>query len=87
MAGGGAPRKTVVLDVVGLTSSLISREHTPFIAAFLADGAESPIEPSFPALTCTVQATYLTGVGQVLEDALAAPRPELLANLLHQPLR
>lgn len=51
-------RRTVVLDVVGLTRSLLGPD-TPRLAAFLKQGAE--IEPVTPAVTCSAQATYLTG--------------------------
>lgn len=53
-------KKTVVLNVVGLTRGLIG-EHTPFIKSFLERGASATITPQLPAVTCTVQATYLTG--------------------------
>jgi predicted AlkP superfamily pyrophosphatase or phosphodiesterase len=52
--------KTVVLNVVGLTSRLIG-EHTPFIKSFLDKGELATIEPVLPAVTCTSQTTYLTG--------------------------
>ncbi|MEP0132928.1 MAG: nucleotide pyrophosphatase/phosphodiesterase family protein [Eudoraea sp.] len=52
--------KTVVLNVVGLTSRLIG-EHTPFIKSFLDKGELASIEPVLPAVTCTSQTTYLTG--------------------------
>jgi len=52
--------KTVVLNVVGLTSRLIG-EHTPFIKSFLNKGELASIEPVLPAVTCTSQTTYLTG--------------------------
>eukprot|EP00729_Bicosta_minor_P020132 gene20132-5185_t len=55
--------KTVVLDVVGLTRELISRGHTPFLAEYLERASSADVEPAFPALTCTAQATYVTGVG------------------------
>lgn len=64
--------KTVVLDVVGLTRALISEENTPFLHAYLhgssgpgkaAEATLQVVEPAFPALTCTAQATYLTGHG------------------------
>ena len=63
------PHKTVVLDVVGLTRSLLTPDDTPFLNAYfdggdgggLCDGSVRDIEPAFPALTCTAQATYLTG--------------------------
>ena len=53
-------KKTVVINVVGLTQRLIG-EHTPFINSFLAAGKCSVIEPAFPAVTCTAQSNYLTG--------------------------
>ena len=53
-------KKTVVLDVVGLTHGLIG-EHTPFIKSFLEKGKSATITPVLPAVTCTAHATYLTG--------------------------
>lgn len=52
--------KTVVINVVGLTHGLIG-EHTPFIKSFLNKGASASITPQLPAVTCSAQATYLTG--------------------------
>ncbi|RTE53392.1 alkaline phosphatase family protein [Arenibacter aquaticus] len=52
--------KTVVINVVGLTRGLIG-EHTPFIKSFLNKGASASISPQLPAVTCSAQATYLTG--------------------------
>ncbi|GGK74254.1 alkaline phosphatase family protein [Rufibacter glacialis] len=53
--------KTVVLNVVGLTQSLIGK-NTPFLADWVAKQADGvAIRPVFPAVTCTAQATYLTG--------------------------
>jgi predicted AlkP superfamily pyrophosphatase or phosphodiesterase len=52
--------KTVVLNVVGLTPRLIG-EHTPNISAFQRRGKMARVSPTLPAVTCTVQATYLTG--------------------------
>ena len=49
--------KTVVLDVVGLTRELISRGHTPFLADYLEQTSSVDVEPAFPALTCTAQAS------------------------------
>lgn len=51
--------RTVVLDVVGLTRSLIGT-HTPRIAAFAEDVAT--VDAVVPAVTCTAQSTYLTGL-------------------------
>ncbi|HAF77591.1 MAG TPA: alkaline phosphatase family protein [Maribacter sp.] len=53
-------KKTVVINVVGLTKRLIG-EHTPFIKSFLVRGQASYIEPVLPAVTCAVQSTYVTG--------------------------
>jgi predicted AlkP superfamily pyrophosphatase or phosphodiesterase len=53
-------KRVAVIDVVGLTESLIG-ENTPRIAAFRRAGASAKIVPAFPAVTCTAQSTYLTG--------------------------
>ena len=53
-------KRTAVINVVGLTESLIGA-HTPRIAAFREAGAGTKIIPAFPAVTCTAQSTYLTG--------------------------
>ena len=53
--------KTVVLNVVGLTRSLISRENTPRLHALAERGNAAAIGSVIPAVTTTVQATYLTG--------------------------
>ena len=53
-------QRTAILNVVGLTSRLIG-EHTPAIRAFLERNRIAKIEPVVPAVTCTAQATYLTG--------------------------
>ena len=53
-------KKTVVINVVGLTRRLIG-EHTPFIKSFLEKGSSTVIEPVLPAVTCSTQSTYLTG--------------------------
>jgi len=51
--------RTVVLDVVGLTRSLLGSPHTPCLNGFLP--ASVPIRAVTPALTCSAQSTYLTG--------------------------
>lgn len=53
-------KKTVVINVVGLTKRLIG-EHTPFIRSFLEKGNYNFIRPVLPAVTCSAQSTYLTG--------------------------
>jgi predicted AlkP superfamily pyrophosphatase or phosphodiesterase len=53
-------KRTAVIDVVGLTESLIG-PATPQMAKFLAGGARTRIIPAFPAVTCAAQANFLTG--------------------------
>lgn len=52
---------TLVLNVVGLTRDLIG-EHTPHLARLVASGAQRCISAVIPAVTCSAQATYLTGL-------------------------
>lgn len=52
--------KTVVLNVVGLSPSLLG-QHTPFLSRWAAQGQVVSVKPVLPAVTCSVQATYLTG--------------------------
>jgi predicted AlkP superfamily pyrophosphatase or phosphodiesterase len=51
----------VVLNVVGLTPELIGA-RTPNIARLAKQGAMRPLRTVTPAVTCTVQATFLTGL-------------------------
>jgi predicted AlkP superfamily pyrophosphatase or phosphodiesterase len=53
--------RTAVINVVGLSESLLG-PHTPRINAFRVRGALTRIEPAFPAVTCTAQSNYLTGL-------------------------
>ncbi|MFC3198862.1 alkaline phosphatase family protein [Parapedobacter deserti] len=53
-------RKTVVIDVVGLSSALIG-EDTPFLTKYLENSRLSRIKPHLPAVTTSMQSTYLTG--------------------------
>ena len=53
-------KKTVVLDVVGLSYSLLG-EHTPFLKQWMADKRQATIHPMLPAVTTSVQSTYVTG--------------------------
>ena len=53
--------KTVVLNVVGLTRSLISPENTPRLYALAERSNVAAIGSVIPAVTTTVQSTYLTG--------------------------
>lgn len=52
--------RVVVINVVGLTSAVIGG-HTPFIKKWLEQKSLSHIKPVLPAVTCSAQATYLTG--------------------------
>jgi predicted AlkP superfamily pyrophosphatase or phosphodiesterase len=52
--------KTVVIDVVGLSSSVIG-EHTPFLKNYIAKKNIIAIDAMLPAVTTAVQSTYLTG--------------------------
>jgi predicted AlkP superfamily pyrophosphatase or phosphodiesterase len=49
-----------VIDIVGLSSSLIG-EHTPFLKKYISGKHLSTITPILPAVTTSVQSTYLTG--------------------------
>jgi predicted AlkP superfamily pyrophosphatase or phosphodiesterase len=53
-------QRTVVINVVGLTSSLIG-ESTPNIKAFADRNRQKSIKPAFPAVTCTAQSNMVTG--------------------------
>ncbi len=53
-------KKTVVIDVVGLSSNLIGK-YTPFLDHYLKKQHLATINPMLPAVTTAVQSTYLTG--------------------------
>jgi predicted AlkP superfamily pyrophosphatase or phosphodiesterase len=53
--------KTVVLNVVGLTPRLM-RSAMPRLSAWAAGGDVAAVDAAFPAVTCTAQTDYLTGV-------------------------
>jgi len=59
--GGGAvtPPPLVVVDVVGLIPALLP--HAPNLQQLAEDGRLLALEPPLPAVTCTAQATLLTG--------------------------
>ena len=54
-------RRTLVLNVVGLSADLIG-PHTPNLQRFSSDGAQRTLETILPAVTCSVQATFMTGL-------------------------
>ncbi len=51
--------RVLLLDVVGLTPGLL--EHAPRLRRLATEGDGRPLEAAFPALTCTGQASLLTG--------------------------
>ena len=54
-------RPLLWLDLVGLTPRMIGPE-TPHLAALAERGAMSPMSTVLPAVTCSVQASLLTGL-------------------------
>jgi predicted AlkP superfamily pyrophosphatase or phosphodiesterase len=52
-------KRTVVLDVVGLTPGLLA--HAPNLSALAKRGAMRELGTVLPAVTCSVQSTFLTG--------------------------
>jgi len=54
-------KKTVVLNVVGLTQGLIHEKNTPFLSKWSKEAKINSINPVLPAVTCATQATYVTG--------------------------
>jgi predicted AlkP superfamily pyrophosphatase or phosphodiesterase len=53
------PNPLVVLDIVGLTPRLL--EHMPRLRALADTGWRAELGTVLPAVTCTVQSTFLTG--------------------------
>jgi predicted AlkP superfamily pyrophosphatase or phosphodiesterase len=53
-------RQTLVLDVVGLTPALLA--HAPNLKALAAAGGLRPLTTVLPAVTTTVQSTFVTGL-------------------------
>ena len=54
-------RTTVVIDVVGLTGSLLG-EASPRITALAGSGRVQRLVPVLPAVTCSVQSSMVTGL-------------------------
>ncbi|MEU6083999.1 nucleotide pyrophosphatase/phosphodiesterase family protein [Streptomyces sp. NPDC047108] len=54
-----APAPLLVLDVVGLTPALLP--SMPRLSALAESGSYAPLQTVLPAVTCTVQSTFLTG--------------------------
>ncbi|CAN5879024.1 alkaline phosphatase family protein [soil metagenome] len=53
-------QRTAILNVVGLTPRLIC-DATPRIREFMERNRIARVQPVLPAVTCTMQSTYLTG--------------------------
>ena len=51
--------RTLVLNVVGLTPALLA--HAPNLSALAKRGGMRPLETVVPAVTTTVQSTFVTG--------------------------
>ncbi|QNP69304.1 alkaline phosphatase family protein [Streptomyces roseirectus] len=52
-------KRLVVLDIVGLTPNLL--RHMPSLTALGERGSRARLDTVLPAVTCTVQSTFLTG--------------------------
>jgi predicted AlkP superfamily pyrophosphatase or phosphodiesterase len=53
--------KTVVIDIVALSRSVLGGAGTPFLNTYLATRHLTTIAPMLPAVTTSVQSTYVTG--------------------------
>ncbi|MFG0329025.1 MAG: alkaline phosphatase family protein [Phycisphaerales bacterium] len=54
------PHPTAVILVVGLTEELLG-DHAPNLSQFATDGLTRRLTPVYPAVTCSVQSSMLTG--------------------------
>jgi len=61
MPGSAPHRRLMVINVVGLTYKMLG-ENTPCLSGLLETGFARPMQTVFPAVTCSVQATLLTGL-------------------------
>jgi predicted AlkP superfamily pyrophosphatase or phosphodiesterase len=61
--------KLLLVDIVGLTSRLIG-DRTPNLSALAQRGAFAPMTTVFPAVTCSAQATMLTGLSPSAHGAV-----------------
>ena len=65
-------KNVVVINVVGLSPRHLERpEIIPNIYSLTKDGITSSIQPSVPAVTCTVQAAFTTGCHPVDHGIIA----------------
>src|SRR5881398_2269178 len=56
----GVVKPVLLLDVVGLTRGMLGAE-TPHLSALARDGFAAELAPVLPAVTCSAQATMVTG--------------------------
>ncbi|HLG37319.1 MAG TPA: alkaline phosphatase family protein, partial [Nitrososphaera sp.] len=56
-----APKYSILIDVVGLEQEHLTAGLIPNIARLAEQGEQARLEPVFPAVTCPVQASILTG--------------------------
>ncbi|HKG41156.1 MAG TPA: alkaline phosphatase family protein, partial [Nitrososphaeraceae archaeon] len=54
-------RHIIILDIVGLESNHLNSNLIPNIAKLANEGVSFKVEPVFPSVTCTVQASLLSG--------------------------
>lgn len=54
-------KKLIVLDIVGLSKKQFEKIKPKNISSILQNGSYSSFEPSFPAVTCSVQASIFSG--------------------------
>ncbi|MFM9445965.1 alkaline phosphatase family protein [Streptomyces acidiscabies] len=62
-------KRLVVLDIVGLTPNLL--RHMPSVASLGERGSRARLDTVLPAVTCTVQSTFLTGELPSVHGAVA----------------
>ena len=62
--GASVMNRLMAINAVGLTGALMDAhpEACPNLRALAKDGVRLQVEPVLPAVTCPVQATYLTGL-------------------------
>jgi len=54
-------KKLIVLDIVGLSKKQFEKLKPKNISKILENGSYGSFEPSFPAVTCSVQASIFSG--------------------------
>ena len=59
MAKRSSSKQLLVINIVGLTPKLL--RHMPRVSRFASDGFKAELDTVLPAVTCSAQATFLTG--------------------------